>query len=153
MRTFLLYYLIQKMVLISFYLFPDYSSKEFSQGAENPLLKIELEETGRVRFQSCKKRDSMSSEMVARMEGLAPGEGSSQEDRENQEKREKENKLEGFARNLFRNCPEAREIILDSLDLETALACRLVCQEWRETVNYYKKLWVKIKEVFSIAVN
>ena len=141
------------MVLISFYLFPDYSSKEFRQGAENPPLKIELEETGRVRFQSYKKRDSMSSEMEAGMEGLAPGEGSGQGDRENQEKREKEKKLEDSARNLFRNCPEAREIILDRVDLETALACRLVCKEWRVTVNCYRKLWAKINKVFSIAVN
>ena len=84
------------------------------------------------------------------MEGLAPGKGSSQEDRQNQEKREKEKKLEDLARNLFENCPEAREIILDRVDLETALACRLVCKEWRETVNGYRKLWAKINKVFSI---
>ena len=81
--------------------------------------------------------DDMSSEIVAGMEGLSLGEGSSQEDWEN----------------LFRKCPEAREIILDSIGLESALACRLVCKEWRVTVNYYKKLWAKINEVFSIAVN
>ena len=95
----------------------------------------------------------MSSEMVARMEGLAPGEGSSQEDRENQEKREKEKKLEDLVRNLFRNCPEAREIILDRLDLESALNCRLVCNEWRVAINCYRKLWAQINKVFSIAVN
>ena len=55
--------------------------------------------------------------------------------------------------NLFRKVPEAHAIILDSLDLESALACRLVCKEWRVTVNYYKKLWAKINKVFSIAVN
>ena len=55
-------------------------------------------------------------------------------------------------RNLFM-VPEARELILDSLDLESALACRLVCQEWRVTVNYHKKLWAKINQVLSIAVN
>ena len=49
--------------------------------------------------------------------------------------------------------PEARKMILDSLDLESALACRLVCQEWRVTVNYYKKLRAKINQVLSIAVN
>ena len=53
---------------------------------------------------------------------------------------------------LFTKCSDAREIILDSLDLETALACRLVCKEWRETVDYYTKLWAKISKVFSIAV-
>ena len=77
----------------------------------------------------------MSSEMEAGMEGLSLGEGSSHEDWEN----------------LFRKVPEAHAIILDSLDLESALACRLVCKEWRVTVNYFKKLWAKINEVCSIA--
>ena len=140
------------MVLIFSIFFQIIQAKN-SVKAENPLLKIELEETGRVRFQSCKKRDSMSSEMEAGMEGLAPGKGSSQEDRENQEKREKEKKLEDLARNLFRNCPEAREIILDRLDLDSALTCRLVCNEWRVAINRYRKLWAKINKVFSIAVN
>ena len=82
---------------------------------------------------------NMSSEMEAKkpkMEGLSCGEGSSQEDWEN----------------LFRKCSEAREIILDSLDLKSALACRQVCKEWRETVNRYRKFWAKINKVFSIAV-
>ena len=78
-----------------------------------------------------------SSEMEAKMEILSLGEGSSQEDWEN----------------LFSKCPEARAIILDRVGLESALACRLVCKEWRVTVNYYKKLWAKINEVLSIAVN
>ena len=78
----------------------------------------------------------MGSEIKAKMEGLTLGEGSSKEDWEH----------------LFTKCPEAREMILDSLDLETALACRLVCKEWRETVNPYKKLWAKINKVFSIAL-
>ena len=80
---------------------------------------------------------NMSSEMEAKMEILSVREGSSQEDWEN----------------LFRKCPEARAIILDSVDLESALACRLVCKEWRVTVNYYKNLWAKINEVCSIAAN
>ena len=79
----------------------------------------------------------MSSELEAGKDGLSLAEGSSQEDWQN----------------LFRKCPEAREIILDRVDLETALACRLVCKEWRETVNGYRKLWAKINKVFSIAVN
>ena len=54
---------------------------------------------------------------------------------------------------LFTKCSDAREIILDSLDLESALACRLVCKEWRVTVNCYKKLWPKINQVLSKAVN
>jgi len=57
----------------------------------------------------------MEAEMEAKMESLSVKEGSSQEDWEN----------------LFRKCPEAREIILDSVGLESALACRLVCKEWR----------------------
>ena len=78
-----------------------------------------------------------SSEMEAPMEGLTLEEGSSQEDWEN----------------LFTKCSDARAIILDSLDLESALACRLVCKEWRVTVNHYNKLWTRINEVSSIAVN
>ena len=77
----------------------------------------------------------MSSGMEAKMEILSVRESSGQEDWEN----------------LFRKCPEAREIILGRIDLESALACRLVCKEWRVTVNYYKKLWAKINKVCSIA--
>ena len=79
---------------------------------------------------------SYSSEMEAGMEGLPLGEGSSQK---------------GW-RNLFTECHEAREIILGRIDLESALACRLVCKEWRETVNCFKKLWTKINKVISLAV-
>ena len=79
---------------------------------------------------------NMSSEMEAEMEGLSLGEGSSQEDWEN----------------LFGKVPEARAILLDSLDLESALNCRLVCPEWRESVSGYRKLRAKINEVFSLAV-
>ena len=73
--------------------------------------------------------------MEAEMESLCLEKASNQEDWEN----------------LFRKCPEAREIILDSMDLESALACRLVCKDWRATVNKYKKLWAKINKVFSQA--
>ena len=55
-------------------------------------------------------------------------------------------------RNLFTECHEAREIILGRIDLESALACRLVCTEWNETVDCYKKLWAEICKVFSIAI-
>ena len=65
------------------------------------------------------------------MEGLTLGEGSSQE----------------YWKNLFTKCSDAREIILDSVGLESALACRLVCKDWRVTVNYYKNLWEKINKV------
>ena len=81
-----------------------------------------------------KNKFDISLEMETEMEGLTLGEGSSQKD----------------WKNLFRKVPEAREIILDSIDLESALACRLVCKDWRVTVNYYKKLWAKINKV-SIA--
>ena len=76
-------------------------------------------------------------DMSSKMEGLSLGEGSSHEDWEN----------------LFKKVPEAREIILGRIDLESALTCRLVCKEWRETVNRYKKLWGKVNEVFSITVD
>ena len=79
----------------------------------------------------------ISSEMEAGKEDPFLGEDSSQKDWEN----------------LFEMCPEAREIILYSLDLESALACRLVCKEWRVTVNCYKKLWAKINAVCPIAVD
>ena len=79
----------------------------------------------------------MSLEMEAPMEGLSLQEGSSQEDWEN----------------LFTKCSDAQAIILESLDLESALACRQVCKEWRVTVNGYRKLRARINEVFSIAVN
>ena len=71
------------------------------------------------------------------MEILSVREGSGQDDWEN----------------LFRKCPEAREIILDGIDLESALTCRLVCKDWRVVVNYYRKLWTKINKVCSIAIN
>ena len=54
---------------------------------------------------------------------------------------------------LFTKCSDAREIILDSLDLKSALACRQVPKEWKEMVNCYKKLWAKINKVFSVAMN
>ena len=81
------------MVLISFYLFSDYSSKEFSQGRKpSPENRIGRER----KSQSLKKHlTNMSSEMEAEMEGLTLGEGSRQKD----------------WRDLFTECPEAQEII------------------------------------------
>ena len=66
----------------------------------------------------------LPSEMEAEKEGLALEEGSSQEN----------------WKYLFEKCPEAHKIILDRLDMESALACRLVCKDWRVTINNYKKL-------------
>ena len=102
-------------------------------------MKIELEENRKVRVPGSVFEESftdMSSEMEAEMEGLYLEEGSSRKD----------------WRNLFTECHEAREIILGRIDLKSALACRLVCTEWNETVDCYKKLWAKICKVFSIAV-
>ena len=79
---------------------------------------------------------SASSEMEAKMEVQYLGESSRKED----------------WKDLFRKCPEAQKIILDRMDMESALACRLVCKDWRNTVNYYKKLWAKINKVFSITL-
>ena len=76
-------------------------------------------------------------DLPSEMEGVTLGEGSSQAD----------------WKNLFRKCPEAREIILDGIDLESALTCRLVCKDWRIVVNYYRKLWTKIKKVSSITIH
>ena len=76
-------------------------------------------------------------DLPSEMEGVTLGEGSSQAD----------------WKNLFRKCPEAREIILDGIDLESALTCRLVCKDWRVAVNYYGKLWAKINKVSSITIH
>ena len=76
-------------------------------------------------------------DLPSEMEGVTLGEGSSQAD----------------WKNLFRKCPEAREIILDGIDLESALTCRLVCKDWRVAVNYYRKLWAKINKVSSITIH
>ena len=87
-----------------------------------------------IRFRTVSVFGEAPSDMPAEMDSLTCEEGSSQED----------------WKNLFNKCTEAREIILDNIDLESALACRLVCKDWRVTVNYYKKLWAKINKV-SIA--
>jgi len=71
--------------------------------------------------------------MEAEKEGLSHEEGSSQKDWKPW-------------KDLFRTCPEARDIILDRMDMESALACRVVCKDWRATINNYKKLWAKINK-------
>jgi len=68
--------------------------------------------------------------MEAEGEGLSHEEGSSQEN----------------WKYLFEKCPEAHQIILDRMDMESALACRLVCKDWRVTINNYKKLWANINK-------
>ena len=39
---------------------------------------------------------------------------------------------------LFIKCPDIGEAILGPLDVESALACRMVCTEWRHLVNNFK---------------
>ena len=39
---------------------------------------------------------------------------------------------------LFIKCPDIGEAILRPLDVESALACRMVCTEWRHLVNNFK---------------
>ena len=104
--------------------------------SENPLLQIKMEETTEKSGRQLSVFGEAPEDMSSEMEGLSLGEGSSHEDWEN----------------LFKKVPEAREIILGRIELESALTCRLVCKEWRETVNCYRKLWRKVNEVFSIAV-
>ena len=126
-------------IFTSFQIIQAKHSEGTKNSRENPLMKIELEENRKVRVPGSVFEESftdMSSEMEAEMEGLYLGEGSSRKD----------------WRNLFTECHEAQEIILGRIDLESALACRLVCTEWNETVDCYKKLWAKICKVFSIAV-
>ena len=126
-------------IFTSFQIIQAKHSEGTKNSRENPLMKIELEENRKVRVPGSVFEESftdMSSEMEAEMEGLYLGEGSSRKD----------------WRNLFTECHEAREIILGRIDLKSALACRLVCTEWNETVDCYKKLWAKICKVFSIAV-
>jgi len=49
-------------------------------------------------------------------------------------------------KDIFQVTPhEVTRAILGSLDNETFLACRLVCQGWRSAVNRYKPKWEKIK--------
>ena len=125
---------------ISFQIFQEKSSDSASQDRKTSRKnQIEREQKSRgASFQSLKKHlTDMSLEMEARREGLSLDKGSSREKWEN----------------LFRKVPEAHAIILDSLDLESALACRLVCKEWRVMVNCYKKLWEKVNKVLSITVN
>ena len=105
--------------------------------AEKPLQQIQMEKTTEKSGRQLSVNGETPEDMSSKMEGLSLGEGSSHEDWEN----------------LFKKVPEAREIILGRLELESALTCRLVCKEWRETVNRYKKLWGKVNEVFSIAVD
>ena len=122
--------------LISFQIIQSENSEGASQG-RNPLQQIEMEETTGKSGRQLSVFGDAPEDRSPEMEGLSLGEGSSDEK----------------WRNLFTKCPEAREIILGRIELESALACRLVCREWRETVNRYKKLWGKVKEVFSIAVD
>ena len=120
--------------LISFQIIQAKNSEGANQG-RNPLQQIEMEETtGKSGLQLSVFGDAPE-DRSPEMEGLSLGEGSSDEN----------------WRHLFTKCPEAREIILGRI--ESALTCRLVCREWRETVNRYKKLWGKVNEVFSIAVD
>lgn len=44
---------------------------------------------------------------------------------------------------LFIKCPDIGEAILQPLDVESALACRMVCTEWRHLVNNFKPVWRK----------
>ena len=49
-------------------------------------------------------------------------------------------------KDLFTEGPEVTDAILGSLDEESFLACRLVCQGWRGPVNKYKPTWKKMKK-------
>ena len=131
-------------IFTSFQIIQAKHSEGTKHSRKNPLLKIELEDNGKVRVPGSVFEESftdMSSEMEAGMEGQTLGEVPSQKGSSRKD-----------WRNLFTECHEAREIILGRIDLESALACRLVCTEWNETVDCYKKLWAKICKVFSIAV-
>ena len=46
---------------------------------------------------------------------------------------------------LFSSCPDIGDSILQNLDIESSLACRLVCQDWRQLVNKFKPLWQKLR--------
>ena len=47
---------------------------------------------------------------------------------------------------LFEVCPHLEEKIIRSLDLESALKCRLVCHSWRDTISEDAKFRTRIKE-------
>jgi len=46
---------------------------------------------------------------------------------------------------LFLKYPTVGDIILQHLDSESALACRLVCKDWRPFINTCRPLWDKIR--------
>ena len=41
---------------------------------------------------------------------------------------------------LFESCPHIEERVMKSLDLESALTCRIVCEGWRDQISEDKKL-------------
>ena len=47
---------------------------------------------------------------------------------------------------LFEVCPHIEGKIIESLDLESALSCRLVCQPWRDTISDDRKLKTRIRQ-------
>ena len=47
---------------------------------------------------------------------------------------------------LFEACLHLEEKIIQSLDLESALSCRLVCQSWRDTISDDRKLKTRIRQ-------
>ena len=44
---------------------------------------------------------------------------------------------------LFVRYPVVGDVILQDLDTESALACRLVCKAWRPFINTCRPLWAR----------
>ena len=51
--------------------------------------------------------------------------------------------VEGWS-DLFTKCQDIGDAILQCLDVESSLACRLVCKDWRYVVNNFKPLWSEL---------
>ena len=47
---------------------------------------------------------------------------------------------------LFEACPHLEEKVIQLLDLESALTCRMVCQSWRDMIAEDKKLKTRIRQ-------
>jgi len=46
---------------------------------------------------------------------------------------------------LFIKCQDIGDAILQNLDVESSLACRLVCKDWRYVANNFKPLWCQLR--------
>ena len=48
-------------------------------------------------------------------------------------------------KDLFKEGYEIAEMVFGLIDIESFLACRLVCQDWRSAVNTFQPKWREVK--------